>query len=332
MVAADDSVAVTAIEAVTEKFRRDRNGSIIEVDFRGTEVDNSDLEPLAKLPRLRSVLLLGTAITDDGLPSLAQIATLENLDLRDCKVSNAGLAHLAPLSKLKALKLSGKNGSCSVDDDGMDHVAKLTSLKVLGLDFLWVSELGLEKLTGLRNLEEFYLTETTIGNEAIDLMIHFPNLRRLRVSKTQIDAAGVVALAKLTSLEDLDLSECVQISDDAMKPLSKLSKLKKLNLWRINLSDAGIEPLQGMTSLESLNLDNTRLSDQGMAYLAGLTKLTFLHLGSTQISDTGLVHLEKLKALKELKLTRTAISQKGVDQLKLSLPDANIQLRYVEAK
>ncbi|MFG0256097.1 MAG: hypothetical protein ACF787_13545, partial [Rhodopirellula sp. JB053] len=63
----DPSDAVAAIEAVTTKMRRDGNGLIIEVDFRGTEVTDAALEPLSQLPRLRSVLLGGTTISDDSL-------------------------------------------------------------------------------------------------------------------------------------------------------------------------------------------------------------------------------------------------------------------------
>ena len=172
---ADDADAVKAIEAITDKVRRDGDGRIIEVDFRGQTIDDSIVLELPKLPRLRSVLLSGTGITDEALKSLGNISTLENLDLRDCGVSDAGLAHLSSLAKLKALKLSGRSGACSVSDDGMEHVAKLPNLKVLAVDSLWISEDGLSKIVGLANLSELYMAETTIGNEAIELLASFPS-------------------------------------------------------------------------------------------------------------------------------------------------------------
>ncbi len=141
IVTPDDDSVVAAVESVTEKLRRDGNGSIIEVDFRDTPVTDADLEPLARLPRLRSVLLLGTGVTDAGLQSIGKISTLENLDLRKCKVSDSGLAELSSLAKLKALKLSNTD----VTDDGLQHLASLANLKSLALDFAWVSEVGLEK-------------------------------------------------------------------------------------------------------------------------------------------------------------------------------------------
>ena len=78
-----------------------------------------------------------------------------------------------------------------------------------------------------------------------------------------------------------------------------------------------------------MNLDNTLLSDAGLVHLSGLTNLTFLHLGSTLITDEGLVHLKGLTSLEDLIVTRTAVTQDGVDQLKETLVDTNVQLKYI---
>lgn len=302
---ADDAEAVAVVEALTEKLRRNAGGAITHVDLRGTDA------------------------SDETLVAVGKLASLEQLDLRECGISDAGLEHLTALTKLKALRLSGKEGDCSVSDDGMVAVGKLTSLKVLAIDYLWISEDGLGELAALKELQELYMAETTIADEAIDVMAGFPNLKKLRVARTRIGEAALASLPKLSKLEELDLSECAQISDSAMGPLSEMKSLKKLNLWRVNLSDEGIEPLAGLMNLENLNLDNTRLSDDGLPLLSELTKLTFLHLGSTAISDAGLTHLKNLTALKDLIVTRTGVTQAGVDELKKSLPDTKIQLLYL---
>lgn len=332
VVPADPEDAVLAIEAVTDKLRRDASGNIVDVDFRGLEISDMDLIPLVQLPRLRAVRLGGTAVTDDGMKTIAGIASLEDLDLRDCGISDDGLAHLVGLNKLKALRLSGKSGACSVSDDGMVHVAKLPNLKLLAVDYLWISEDGVKQIVGLDNLQELYMAETTIGNEAVELFAMFPRLKKLRLARNQIDAVGIAGLPKITGLEELDLSECAQLFDDAMPPLGELKNLKKLNLWRLNISDVGIEPLQNLTAMESLNLDNTRLSDAGMSYLSGMKNLTFLHLGSTQITDEGLTALSGLTRLEDLKVTRTAVTKDGVAELAKSLPKTTIQLEYIEGQ
>ncbi len=317
--------AIKAIESLNPKIRRDGNGAVIEVDFRGTKVTDSQLEPVQHLSRLRSLLLAGTSVTDKGLGWVKKVSTLEAIDLRDCAISDAGLKQLIGLQKLKVLKLSGKNGKCSVGDEGMESVARLKNLKVLAVDFLWVSELGIETLQPLSQLQELYMAETTIGNPALELMANFPKLKKVRLAQNQID--DLSGLAKLKNLEDVDLSQCALLTDSNMAPLKDLGKLKKLNLWRVNISDEGIKPLQGLKTLEWLNLDNTRLSDRGLQFVAGLEKLTFLHVGSTQISDAGFSKLAALKNLKDLRATRTAVTQSAVDQLQAALPKTKIQIK-----
>ncbi len=325
----DDVEALFHVEAAAQSVRRDAEAFAIDVDFRGGNVTPQALVGLSGLRRLRAVRLGGTGVGDEACAALGVLPTLEDLDLRDCPVSDAGLASLVDLPKLKALRLSGKNGECSVSDDGMEHVGKIKSLKVLAIDFLWVSEEGLEKLKELKELQELYLAGTTIGNDAIGLLSQHPKLRKVRLAANQIDAEGLALLGKLTQLETLDLSECLQVTDQATTALANLKNLKDLNLWRVNLSDDGIAPIGVLTALERLNLDNTRLSDEGLGALAGLTELRFLHLGSTLITDAGLVHLEQMSKLEDLIVTRTAVTQEGVDALQAKLPKTKIQLRYL---
>ncbi|MFT4557662.1 MAG: hypothetical protein ACI92S_003034 [Planctomycetaceae bacterium] len=325
----DDAGSVSALEEAGAKLKKDGDGLVIEVDFRGTTVGDAALENLAGLRRVRSVLLNETAVTDAGMATVGKVTTLQNVDLRGCTISNAGLEPLTALPELKALRLSGESGVTSVDDDGMVHVAKMKNLKALLLDFLWISEVGLEQLAGLDKLEELYLAKTLVGDDALAMMSQFPRLKKLRISQCQFENAGLAHLTKVTTLEDLDLSENNSINDAGMPHLSGLTKLKRLNLWRTYVGDPGVESLAGLTAMEWLNLDNSQISDDCLKHLSGMSKLSFLHLGSTLVSDAGLPALNGLSSLKALKVTRTAVTEEGVAELKKSLPDTEIQLRYI---
>jgi Leucine-rich repeat (LRR) protein len=181
-------------------------------------------------------------------------------------------------------------------------------------------------------MSELYMGNTSIGDEAIELMTNFPKLKKLRVAGSHLGTAGLAMIPKLTNLEELDISECAQISDDSMEPLANLNNIKKLNLWRVNITDAGIAPLAGLSTLQWLNLDNTLLTDDGMKHLSGLSNLTFLHLGSTQITDAELSKLEGITGLKDLVVTRTGVTADGVAKLKRKLTGTEIQLEYIEGK
>jgi len=325
----DDADAVKALESLATELKKDGEGFVTEVNFRGATIDDSALGHLVGLRRVRSVLLNETTITDDGLVAVGKTTTLRNVDLRDCKVSNAGIAHLTGLTDLAALRLSGKSGAATVDDDALTDIAKLTKLRALALDFLWVSEEGLSKLGDLKILEELYLAKTLVGDDAMGTLQQFPKLKKLRVAQTQVSNEGLAQLTVLTQLEDLDISECSLVSDDGLQHIGKMTQLKRLNLWRDAITDLGAEHLAPLTNIQWLNLDNTQVSDIGIEYLKDMEKLEFLHLGSTQISDTGLVHLASLKSLKHANLSRTAVTEEGAKILNDKLPDAEIQLVYL---
>lgn len=327
----DDSSAVEALKAIAAKIKRNHDGLIIEVNLRGTNANNATLKSILPLKHVQSLLLNDLEITDGGLEVLKNVDwPISNLDLRGCPVSNTGLSYLTGLSSLKALRLSGSNSSATVDDDGMVAVAQLSNLKVLSLDKLWVSEAGIEQLLPLKKLSELYLAETTIGDDALALFSKLPQLRKLRLARNQISNNGLQHLAGLENLVELDLSEISQLSDDGLQHLSGLTSLSKLNLWRVPVSDPGVEYLKTLVNLKWLNLDNTQLSDDGLTALVDMKKLTFLHLGSTQVSDTGLKHLSALTSLQDLKVTRTAVTETGVTELKISLPETEIQLEYLD--
>ena len=199
--APDAAECIAGLEEAGAKLKKDGDGLVIEADFRGLTIGDSALEYLIGLRRVRSILLNETGVTDAGMVTVGKVATLQNVDLRDCTISNAGLEPLAELSQLKALRLSGKSGATSVDDDGLVHVAKMKNLKVLMLDFLWISEVGLEQLTGLDKLEEQYLAKTLVGDDALATMSQFPRLKKLRISQCQFENDGLAHLAKVTTLE-----------------------------------------------------------------------------------------------------------------------------------
>jgi len=326
---ADDPSAVTALKELATSLKHDSDGYVVEVNFRKTTIDNSALVHLAGLWRLKSLLLNETAIDDAGLETIGKIGTLTNLDLRGCKVSNRGVAHLVRLTKLRALRFNGKNGATTVDDGGMESLGKLTSLVALPLDFLWVSEEGLAKLAGLKNLQELYLAGTLAGDEAMETLSQFPQLKRLRISQTSVTGMGLSHLVPLKKLVDLDLSENSQLDDRGLASLAEMKQLTKLNLWRVAMSDAGAAHLARLTNLRWLNLDNTQLTDEGLTHLSAMSQLTFLHLGSTAVSDDGLSQLVGLKKLKDLKITRTAVTEAGAAALQKKMPSTAIQLKYI---
>ena len=53
----------------------------------------------------------------------------------------------------------------------------------------------------------------------------------------------------------------------------RLTRLRELDLHRIEITDAGLVHLQGLTGLERLHLTSTPITDAGLVHLQGLTCL-----------------------------------------------------------
>lgn len=324
VLADDPEATLTILKGHDVQLKRDSEGYVTDLQLREESPTRELLESLPSLPRLRSLVLAGTATTDESLGLISKLECLRNLDLRNCPVSNAGLAHLTGMKSLAAIRLSGATGETTVDDDGMVSLAAISSLQTVMLDGLWVSEGGLEHLVVLEGLKELTLAQTLVGDEALSVIARMKKLRRLRLAKTSITAEGLGSIAPLSELRDLDISECASLDDTALEPVGLLSQLERLNLWRVPVGDEGIRHLAGLRNMKWLNLDNTLLTDSGLGVVAGMPALATLHIGSTAVSNAGIKHLMKLSSLREVFLARTAVDAAGVATLRKALPGATV--------
>ncbi|OYP38129.1 leucine-rich repeat domain-containing protein [Rhodopirellula sp. MGV] len=326
-----DAAADQAIEAAAASVRRDGQGQIIEVNFREKQLGDV-VGKLSSLPKLRSLLLAESDVSDAMLGGIGEITTLENLDLRGCAISDLGLARLEGLSRLKSIKLSGKGDKTKVTAVGAKTLAKLASLKVIALDFLPIGDAGVKSLSELSDLKELYLAGSSLTDAAADSIKRFKGLAKLRLASNDLSSQAVVVLSDLSDLEEFDVSDCAKVDDDAIKPLAKLGKLSKLNLYATEVAEGPWAELSGLQHLRWLNVDKTGVNDAALEGIGTLEGLKFLHLGSTKITDAGMPKLAGLQSLENLIVTRTAVTQAGVDQLQQLLPGTEIQLEYVEGK
>ena len=132
------------------------------------------------------------------------------------------------------------------------------------------------------------------------------------VHPSRINDAGLVHLTKLPKLRHLNLWGT--FSDAGLVHLKNIPSLRTLVLFRMDtITDAGLAHLSGLTELESLYLyDNTQITDKGMVHLKSMRSLKKLNVAATQITDAGLVHLAEIKSLEYLDLPYGIVTEKGV--------------------
>ena len=137
----------------------------------------------------------------------------------------------------------------------------------------------------------------------------------------------------LESLQSINLSFCVHLSDTGLKHLTRLEKLVDINLRSCEITDAGLAGLNeggkgnGLSALDISFCD--KVGDNGCTYIAhGMTNLTSLSLSACEISDTGLCRIaQALPLLHTLNLGQCA---KITDSSLQCIADKCPKLKYID--
>lgn len=327
---ADVQAAIAQLQSLGVKLSSVSHASSPDAVVWGDQaVNDQQIGWLLQLPGLKRLTIRKSELTNAGWQKLSQLTTVEHLDLRDADMDNDQLQSLVSgMNNIRSLKLGGPSGRCRVNDQGINAIGELPNIKSLSLDGLAISKASIMPLTRCKQLNELNLAKTGLDDRALEEIARIESLRKLRLAANAIGVIGLGHLATI-ALEELDVSECPGVDDQALVQIGRQSKLKRLNLWRTSVTDQGLPHIAQLNQLQWLNLDNTAVTDAGLDWLKSLWSLQFLHLGSTAVSDQGMAKLAGLSELKKLIVTRTSVSQRGVDSLQKSLPGVSIQLQYV---
>lgn len=242
-----------------------------DVRLPSTTVTDKGLGYLAKLDSLRRVNLWSRHLTDRGLAVVAQMRSLEDVDLSCSNITDAGLASLCRGTGFKSLSIS----QCKVTDAGLAKVANLESLEYFALAHIPIRGAGLSALKHCPSLKEVSLRFVEIQGDPIEHIAGIPTLERLRfsyvdapitdeslqqlsklmnletlsivveeASQMAITDAGIRHLARLKNLEHIWLNHCEQITDEGLKRLEGLGRLKQLRLDKSRVTMAGVDRLK----------------------------------------------------------------------------------------
>ncbi len=98
----------------------------------GGKFTDAGLKSVAKLSKLRELLIQSDKVTDAGLANLKELSELRHLSFYfNTRITGAGIEHLKALPKLECLELM----CCAkVDDDSIQHLVGMPSL-----DELWLT-------------------------------------------------------------------------------------------------------------------------------------------------------------------------------------------------
>lgn len=226
------------------------------------------------------------------LAGLSRLTALARLEMRSCRFKSADVARLSSLSTLAHLDLSHNE----VGVMGAQAIACSTGLRHLVLNECQVTPQGAEafsqRLTVLTHLELSGIARVwrPVEDEEGFWVARIPSLVSLVMMNTALDWEVAEQLSNLTGLTSLCLADnCVW--DEGAGHLTKLTRLRRLNLDLCGLKHAGAVALSKMTNLVHLSLFDNSVGDEGAALLRQLSALTCLNMspyeGSESSSEDG---------------------------------------------
>jgi Leucine-rich repeat (LRR) protein len=345
----DGTGLVRSIEAQGGRVVRDSTGRIVDVSLARTWATDADIERIAGLESLRGLKRLDlslTYISDRGAERLRALDQLEELNLFAAEfITDAAMAFLRGNRQLKTLNLRGTD----VTDTSLAYVAELSHLKALDISFTQITDVGLEHLASLAQLEELNLGGNKISGASLHVLKLLPKLRKLSFYGIQRRNAGwcwapvvtdleLETISLLSGLEDLNIgagvalgaprpadlgpadgeAECriaggMRVTDLGLARLSKLEKLRQLDVSGAAITPSGLKTLANLRDLRRLSLWNVKgIDDSAAPYLEALGNLTSLDLSNTAIGDETLARLAKLSDLRHLYVSETKVTEEGI--------------------
>lgn len=137
---------------------------------------------------------------------------------------------------------------------------------------------------------------------------------QLDLSSCPVTDHALEHLTRLTKLRTLDLGQ-TRIQGTGLALLDQLGELDSLTLDGLPVGDGEVSFLAKLVKLQSLSLRGTNVGDQGADWLAGLSNLRWVTLSNTRVGDDALRHLGSCKDLITLSLDGTKVSGDGLAQL-----------------
>ena len=295
----DDSALAQIVSLPIEELRL---GSQDKITVKGYEY-------IARMPKLKVLLMNEAILNDDGLRAIAKIKNLEKLQIDGAGVTDAGIAALAS-TKIDDLSLE----RVSLTDEGLKPIGKLKNLYRLLIGGTNITNAGLKYIQHLPikklHIEACSITDEGMRNmPGIDVIDPATKRRQSTLQRIYLGQCGVTIdgfkAIKDAPLENLVLSGSTQIDDDCIDYIAKTwPKMTQLVINDTGVTKRSIKTLSSMKNLEELGVASLGLSDEDVLPLLKLPKIRILNISANDITDLTLRRLGLCPTLSKLDLTQ----------------------------
>lgn len=343
--AADEAAVIERLGAVGAKtsFAAGGAGSLEEIVIAdGSQLTADDIAAIGRLPAVRKLQIHNCRTLDDAaVASLTGLTHIDTLALTNSSLTDAAVETIS--TAFPALVDLDLSSNANMTGAALKWISALPKLERLGLLQNRFNDLYTRRLAKLQALEVLDLRgNMEAGDMTLDVLGKLPKLRALKHRSTAItddgierlaasgslealllqdfaitDAAGP-ALARIGTLESLEIFRCQGFGSDGVRSLAPLKKLGRLTLRDLpEVGDAGLAVLADLPALERLTLHElASVGDDGLGHLAAVKGLEALDIWSLpKMTDATIDVIATLPALKELSIRETGVTDAGLAKL-----------------
>lgn len=221
-------------------FKQLHPQQIVELQTNKQEFEDSHLAQCASWTNLQKLLLNDSLITDKSMPIIARFTRLKELKIGKTDIHGSNFELLKNLTCLQNLNIQGTAlvpgalakllpvfpsliwldlAKTSLADDDLAVVVKaanITSLSLIGNPR--VTNRGMKTLASLKNLQQLYLTDTSVTDTALADLRRMPGLRQLTVRAAKFWQGGKSPIGAL-KFEIIDATRTYQVPTELFSPL-----------------------------------------------------------------------------------------------------------------
>jgi hypothetical protein len=303
-------------------------------DKKTDPYDAAFIEHLGQIPSLENLSVVVTTFDESSLDSILKLKRLKSLRIEVRAAPNPGDTALAKLSQLATfpeLKSLSLHYFSKATDAGLEHLAGLKNLESFSFRGN-VPGHAFAKFEGWTNLKSIAFHGNGIDDEGLGYICErFPNLESLNLIHARVlTDASAVHLLKLKKLKSIILNggkmTAAWHGNLSTLPLESLS-VSQGNALPATQAIAGAKAIP---TLRRFAVDGKTLTDADLTAIASMTQLESLSLGDIELPDARLPQLQAFAHLKSLTIIRydKGYPEETETKVKALLP--TVEVKFVQ--
>ncbi len=211
--------------------------ALTALSISGCNIDNTGLNSISGL-KLSSLDLWDTKVTTGGIKALRGCKSLTQLRLSRIDLSANDFSALSELDHLRSIQLyhihSLKDDDikhfvnlkslvrfyvedCPIGDVSAIYFAQMPQLTGLALNKTRITDLALQRISGLKNLRDLWIESTQVDDTGMKYISRVRGLSLLKICSTPVTDVGLEYLSGMPNLVNIDASYCYDITRQGIR-------------------------------------------------------------------------------------------------------------------